>query len=169
MSCIKNGKFINCKVCKKSFYVAKWQIKRGEKFCSQKCFGLSKIGHIPWNKKPKIKCNCLTCGKVIFKQLCRIKSGRGKFCSVVCLNRARLGEKHGMWKGKNVGYSALHTWVKRRLGKPAFCAFNKEHNNRGLQWANKSHQYKRDLSDWVSLCISCHKKYDLKFVKFPVV
>lgn len=29
--------------------------------------------------------------------------------------------------------------------------------------ANKSGEYLRDLSDWLSLCVSCHRKYDFKF------
>lgn len=32
---------------------------------------------------------------------------------------------------------------------------------RGIHhWANKSHKYKRELTDWISLCVKCHKKYD---------
>lgn len=29
-----------------------------------------------------------------------------------------------------------------------------------LSWANKSHKYLRDLSDYVALCWLCHKIYD---------
>lgn len=37
----------------------------------------------------------------------------------------------------------------------------KEFNVRG-KWANKSGEYKRQLSDYFSLCVPCHKKYDLQ-------
>lgn len=59
----------------------------------------------------------------------------------------------------NPGYSALHMWVKNNLGKPKKCTFCK--TNKILHWANKSHKYKRDLNDWISLCIKCHRKYDI--------
>lgn len=29
-----------------------------------------------------------------------------------------------------------------------------------IEWANKSHKYKRDVKDWISLCKPCHGKYD---------
>ena len=32
-----------------------------------------------------------------------------------------------------------------------------------FEWANKSHKYLRKLSDWISLCSSCHKQYDYSF------
>ena len=72
------------------------------------------------------------------------------------------GENHWEWKGKNVGYRALHHWVIRKLGKAIIC----EHcgkvktTPKSIQWANKSHKYKRDLNDWISLCVKCHKHYD---------
>lgn len=28
------------------------------------------------------------------------------------------------------------------------------------EWANISHQYKRDLDDWMELCKKCHMAYD---------
>lgn len=70
-------------------------------------------------------------------------------------------EKHPNWKGDKVGYSALHNWIRKKLGKPKKC----EHcgTTKGtLHWANKSGEYKRDLTDWISLCVRCHRKYDLK-------
>lgn len=75
--------------------------------------------------------------------------------------------KHNSWKGDDVGYGALHTWVRNQLGRPEVC----EHcdtsglNGRKIDWANKSHKYKRDVTDWLRLCKSCHKKYDLGFLK----
>jgi len=48
------------------------------------------------------------------------------------------------------------------LGKPDTC----EHCGVGelkghqIHWADKSGQYKRELSDWLRLCVQCHKLYD---------
>lgn len=74
-------------------------------------------------------------------------------------------EKHPNWVGDKVGYSALHAWVSRKKGKPETC----EHcgtnglTGQSIHWANKSHEYKRDLSDWIRLCVSCHRIYDYSY------
>ena len=70
------------------------------------------------------------------------------------------GENHYAWKGEEVGYVALHEWVERNLGRPAKCEFCKTIDAKKFEWANKSGEYKRDLSDWVRLCTMCHNKYD---------
>jgi hypothetical protein len=68
------------------------------------------------------------------------------------------------WKGEDVGYNGLHKWVIKHLGTPDTC----EHCNktglkgRQIHWANKDHTYKRNLEDWIRLCVSCHKLYDFK-------
>jgi len=66
---------------------------------------------------------------------------------------------------EDVGYKALHQWVKRWLGSPQSCLFcgrkgKKNGTKWSIQWANKSHKYLRDLNDWIPLCTPCHKKYD---------
>lgn len=70
-----------------------------------------------------------------------------------------LNEKHHNWKGDKALKTTIHKWLKRRLGKASFCTFNKEHE--GLfEWANKNHSVSRDVNDYMSLCIRCHRKYD---------
>ena len=69
------------------------------------------------------------------------------------------GAASSRWKGDQVGYSALHSWMQNTFGAPATC----EHcaQTKGMfDWANKSGGYLRDRSDWVRLCRSCHMKYD---------
>ena len=68
------------------------------------------------------------------------------------------GERHANWKGNGVGYQALHSWVKKRLTKPTNCVNCREVKK--LNLANKSGNYKRDLSDWLWLCDKCHHKRD---------
>lgn len=72
---------------------------------------------------------------------------------------ASTGPKNSQWRGSNVGYSGLHTWVSKWLGKPKICEHCGKHGDR-LHWANKSHRYLRDLNDWIRLCATCHSKYD---------
>lgn len=71
-----------------------------------------------------------------------------------------LNEKHWAWKGDNAGYSSIHDWIDRRKGKASFCTFNKAHKSTKFEWASLSHGFKRDVNDYISLCPSCHRKYD---------
>ena len=81
----------------------------------------------------------------------------------ISLNRKGkyIGSKNWIWKGDSVSYRNLHRWVERYLGKPNTC----EHCGKygvahQIQWANKSGKYLRELSDWIRLCVKCHKRYD---------
>jgi len=87
------------------------------------------------------------------------------------------GEKHYKWKGGEVGYHALHSWIIREFGKATKCE-NKDcvyprKNNanswvrgaRRYEWANISGEYKRDMKDFIQLCPSCHRKYDATHLK----
>lgn len=115
---------------------------------------------------------CLTCGKIFLKtpnlsQKVWLESRR--YCSNRC--RAKqipppgrktpfpIGENHPNWKGDKVGYFGLHGRVYRKFGKPKKCI--KCGSIKNLQWANKSNNYK-DINDFMELCTSCHKKYDMK-------
>ena len=70
------------------------------------------------------------------------------------------GEKHHQWKGNDVGYGALHRWVEANLGKPTLCAHCGTTQKRMYHWANVSGKYKRELADWVRLCVPCHSRFD---------
>ena len=77
----------------------------------------------------------------------------GHVCSAKGIN---MGEKNRMWKGDYVGYSGLHTWVKRHKPKPVLCEECK--TNSPYELANISKKYKRDINDFKWLCRSCHSK-----------
>jgi hypothetical protein len=62
------------------------------------------------------------------------------------------------WKGDAVGYSALHGWVRRQLGRPSNCERCGNTQANRYEWANRSRQYKREVADWERLCVSCHRK-----------
>lgn len=86
---------------------------------------------------------------------------RGKKASLETKQKmsvAHKDEKHWAWKGDNASYVSLHHWVRRNLGKAIWCSHCMSTVN--VQWANISHQYKRDLNDWMQLCFKCHAKYD---------
>lgn len=72
------------------------------------------------------------------------------------------GEKHASWRGDKVSYAGLHMWIKKVLGSPpacVYCNFSST-NNRKIHWANKSGDYKRQVDDWIRLCVPCHSAYD---------
>ena len=127
------------------------------------------------------KCQC-DCGNIKVIQGSALKSGSVVSCK--CLNNEnakQLGlsnkgksnplttgkyngmygkreEKNHGWKGDNVGYRALHTWVKKKLGKAKRCVNSPLHKARRYYWGNISGEYKRDLSDWHELCPHCNVK-----------
>lgn len=70
------------------------------------------------------------------------------------------GNNHPMWKGKDVGYTALHEWVENQLGKPNECEHCLAIDAKKFEWANKSGNYLREVSDWIRLCTSCHRKQE---------
>lgn len=83
------------------------------------------------------------------------------------LKGTRTGENNPSWKGDNVGYSAIHNWVYKQLGKPSVCENCLKGNlyGRFIHWANISKEYKRDKSDWIRLCAKCHHDFDKKGIK----
>lgn len=62
------------------------------------------------------------------------------------------------WKNNKGDYVKLHKEIRKLKGNPQKCEFCGATKN--LNWANKSHQYKNDLMDWISLCAKCHSEYD---------
>jgi hypothetical protein len=71
------------------------------------------------------------------------------------------GKNSKRWKGDQVGYRGLHSWVHLWKGKPNKCEMcGIEKIGRDMHWANVSRTYLRDLTDWISLCASCHGSYD---------
>lgn len=83
----------------------------------------------------------------------KIRDKLGRFTS-----EGMKGENNPKWKGDGVGYFGLHSWIQRELGESEICI--KCGSNKKVQWANKSKEYKRDLKDWISLCVVCHRRYD---------
>lgn len=112
-----------------------------------------KKGHIPWSKGTKglvpSPWNKDTKGLV--------KPNIGSFTKGMMSD-----ELHFKWKGDNVGYFALHTWVVRKKGKALICS--KCGTNKNVQWANISHEYKREVNDFVEMCSKCHRAFDMPFL-----
>ncbi len=74
----KTGEYINCLVCRRSFYVQAFLIKSGRrKFCSSAC-------HNIYQTKPLSETKCIRCGVVFKFKTSRLKVGPVKYCSWEC-------------------------------------------------------------------------------------
>lgn len=72
----------------------------------------------------------------------------------------------GKFKDGVSRYYSVHQWVVRQRGVPNKCEtcgvenLKMKDGRRAIQWANISGDYLRDESDWVALCIPCHRELD---------
>ncbi len=89
-----------------------------------------------------------------------------KYCTVRCRAIYAPSPKKGktyphLWRD-NVNYTSLHLQVYKKYGKAKRCSRCDSTEN--VQWANKSNKYE-GVDDFIQLCASCHKKYDIKMNK----
>ena len=141
-----------CSFCRVKFLVSPTRSKSA-KFCSRKCKQKSQIGIPPKNIKG------LNIGRAWNKG---IHAKTNDALDVWRENGGGVGEKNHTWKGNSVGYSGLHSWIRRCLGKPTKCEHCGKDGLFGqkIHWANKSGKYLRNLTDWIRLCVRCHSAYD---------
>jgi hypothetical protein len=76
------------------------------------------------------------------------------------------GCEHHKWT-EEPGYHALHAWVKRYKGSPEKCSNCGEMGRYNgakwtIHWANIDGKYRRDISDYIALCVLCHARYDIE-------
>ncbi len=115
---------------------------------STKCRSCSQSGSLGNNWNGGVK-PCTECGAI----------RKNHSPSPLCKDCFK-GENHFAWKGDDVGYVALHCWVRKKLGKPSKCEICGTRDSKRFEWANISGEYNRDVSDFMELCKSCHIKYD---------
>lgn len=82
------------------------------------------------------------------------------------ISQSLLGKKgieSRRWKGDKAGYVAIHAWLKKTNGKASECSNPncKYVNPKRFEWASISRKWKRDIKDYVELCPSCHRKFDI--------
>lgn len=84
------------------------------------------------------------------------------------IGHANKGERHGLWKGDDVGYAALHKWIERNFGRATYCdlcgiseqEISRKTKCNYFEWASRKKNYSRDRVDWMQLCKSCHRCFD---------
>lgn len=138
---------INCKNCSVSFKTWPCRIKANKSFCSKKCQGSYYSGDNYMGKWVKGY-------KVDVPPEARKRQGEKM--------RFYSGENCWNWKGDEAKYGAIHDWVTKNLGKPSShkCFHCKKKS--AYDWANVDHKYRRFLGDFMALCRSCHRTYDIK-------
>jgi len=93
--------------------------------------------------------------KLTHKKLCPICQ-TNRICkeSNSCRSCSKKNENHAMWRGDDVSYSALHTWIRKNKPKPELC------ENCGINPPKDlhsiGHTYLRDVTQWKWLCRKCH-------------
>ena len=140
-----------CKRCGEDFKVLECHLKAGMgDYCSREC------------SRPALYRDCLNCNKEY--RIHPYEKESSKYCSRKCraikVGNDNSAENNYAWKGDKVGYSPLHRWIKARLGKIKECAYC---GNEGrIEMASISHKAKRDINDYIPLCVWCHREYDRK-------
>lgn len=109
-------------------------------------FGFKK-GHKAWNKGIK---------GTHFSRKTEFKKG------MVPWNKGLPEHLQTNWRGNRVGYWGIHSWIEKQLGTPRRCEKCGTTSAKKYDWSNKSGNYKRNISDWQRLCVTCHFYYDRK-------
>jgi len=155
---------IKCSNCGKDVHKKPSQIRKnksGNMFCCMKC-------HNDF-RRHEIVVECKHCNKLFITRYSEKR--QLKYCSKKCselavigtkrseetcrkISESRIGEKNSQWKGDNVGYISLHEYVRNHKQEPDACVICGE--DKPLDLANISQEYKRDLDDWEYLCRRCH-------------
>lgn len=139
----------NCLVCENKFSTDKWY----RKFCSRICAGTFKRGKPTWIKGKHLS-------KIHKKH---ISESIKKWGHPESWRSKTVGNNAVHWQ-ENPNYFTVHAWIRKRYNKLSYCEFCKK-SKVNLQIANKSHKNLREISDWLTLCVPCHKKYDLNYLK----
>ena len=71
-----------------------------------------------------------------------------------------LNKHPANWKGEEASYLAKHDYIQYHYGKPSLCENCGTTTAKKYEWANISGEHKRDRTDYIRLCTSCHRKYD---------
>jgi len=88
---------IKCKICGGEFSARPSMVKKGlSKYCSKKCYGIS--------KQNRISVKCGTCKKNFNVEVGMIKKGYGKYCSMKCRGLSQRGKPSGMTGKKQSEY-----------------------------------------------------------------
>lgn len=75
------------------------------------------------------------------------------------------GSENPRWSGDKISYKGLHDRIRKALGTPSKCFKCGTTKSYRFEWANISGEYSSDLSDWMRLCVKCHREKDNNIAK----
>lgn len=82
----------------------------------------------------------------------------------IARNFKQYGEANPNWKGDDCGYSALHSRLYTRFGKPTACSVCGTRSAKRFEYANLSQSY-LGIYDFAPMCTSCHSKQERRGVR----
>lgn len=140
--------------CGNEFSTTPSKIKEGKgKYCSVHCAANS-------GSRFKGENRICPCGNKFYATRWKISMGYGLYCSMKCFRGKNKGVNNGNWVGDDISYQGLHTWIQDNYGKPNKCEMCGTLSAKKYEWASIGHAYKRDISEWKRVCVSCHRKMD---------
>ncbi len=80
------------------------------------------------------------------------------------LHKTQIGKNNPRWKGSNVGYQALHDWIRKLYGTPKFCENCGTTTAKKYEWACVG-IYNRRRKNWKRICTRCHMISDGRLKK----
>ena len=93
-----------------------------------------------------------------------IKGSKHKQESIKKVSQSLYGKRGKLarrWKGNLAGYVAIHSWIKQNFGKADKCEnLDCRKSSNKFEWASISGENRREVSDYLQLCASCHRRYD---------
>jgi len=138
-------KMKKCENCGKTYIPKKGRMKTS-RFCGRSCARIGKPTRLGMKNSPSHRSK-------ISKAL------MGRFAPWL------FSERNVNWKGEEASLVAKHAWIKVRAGRPNYCEKCKTTTAKKFEWANISGKYKRDVTDYLRLCSSCHLKFDKRGFK----
>ena len=75
---------------------------------------------------------------------------------------SNTGELSSQWKGKNIKYQAIHSWLRANYGRANKCeAENCPSISKNYEWILiKGKKYERKRENFMQMDKSCHRIYD---------
>jgi len=90
----------------------------------------------------------------------------------------KSGEKSARWKGNNITYTSLHTYIRYRWKRATHCenpdCIYPRKNAAGITLRKPKRfeyalihgkKYTKDRENYIMLCPSCHRKYDSGLIR----
>ena len=125
-------------------------------------------GQTSWNKGKRTgkEMPCVYCGKMKYYLPDKVKTKTGKhYCSSKHQQLDQVWENNPSWKkDDNISYVQIHRRVRSKRGVPENypCAMQDKTCKGMLEWASISHKANTDIEDFIPLCRSHHRRYDLR-------